>query len=593
MFTALGVRFLLPPSMWADFGGDIAAAAGYFVNFGLAARSVDYLAQDVVASPVQHYWSLSVEEQFYLIWPALLFFAVVWAARRQKSTKLAVGSAVLVLVVLPSLAFNMWFTNRSPAAAFFITPTRLWQLGAGGLIASIWHRFSTPAVLVVPLKIAALAALAWTSMVVDASVPWPGVMAVLPVVATGTLILLGGRQSDVVERTLSVFPLQRVGAWSYSIYLWHWPPLALLAARWGELTTRQAVVITALAFIPAVLSYRYIENPIRFHESLVRAPALSISTGICLSLVGVVTGLVVMLQVPDSGPQEADVLLGARILEQGLSSEELLSRLRNESAFLPRPENATRDRPTLYDEGCQVDQDSPTPIVCERGDPNGSTTLMVIGDSKIAQYVPALDEIGERRGWKVVTTTKSSCALSATTPIIRDGPYGSCRDWGQQVLDLVEEIDPSVVLLSQGSSQAWDEESGAGSVELMRQGMLAAYERIANSGASIVMIRNNVIGDFVVRDCVSANPEALERCIIPWEAVDGKGSGVLQERVAAEVGYALIDPTPLLCPEQLCLPVIGGVLVYRDGSHITATYVKTMIPFLEEQLVAAAAGRLP
>lgn len=161
------------------------------------------------------------------------------------------------------------------------------------------------------------------------------------------------------------------------------------------------------------------------------------------------------------------------------------------------------------------------------------------------------------------------------------------------MLDLVEEIDPSVVLLSQGSSQAWDEESGAGSVELMRQGMLAAYERIANSGASIVMIRNNVIGDFVVRDCVSANPEALERCIIPWEAVDGKGSGVLQERVAAEVGYALIDPTPLLCPEQLCLPGIGGVLVYRDGSHITATYVKTMIPFLEEQLVAAAAGRLP
>ena len=592
--TAIGIRLLLPASMWSDFGGDVAAAAAYFLNLRLAARSVDYLAQDVAASPVQHYWSLSVEEQFYLLWPALLLGAVVLATRRKTSVKLAVGLAVLLVVVIPSLVFNLWQTGRSPAMAFFITPTRLWELGVGGLTAAVWHRLSMSPRVQLAAKVAALSLLLWTTATIDASTPWPGWRALVPVVATAVLILAGGRDEDVVERTLGARPFQLMGAWSYSLYLWHWPALAILTARWGSLTLAQSLVLTLLSFVPALLSYYLVENPIRYHRRLVTIPSLSLSIGVTLSLMGVVAGLLIMLQTPRADATlAADELPGARILDQGLTREELLQQLRDTASFYPTAEEATRDRPRLYQEGCQVDQTSPEPVVCEYGDPNGSAVLMVMGDSKAAQYVPAFDDIGRRRGWRVLTVTKSSCALSTRMPAIRGGPYESCVEWGRRALDLVDELRPDVVVVSQGSRQAWDEASQELSTELMRQGMHEAYDRITATGARVVMIRNNVIGDFVVRDCVSANPTDLEECIIPWEDYDSRGSGVLQEQVAAEGGYPIIDPTPLICPQQLCLPVIGGVLLYRDGSHITATYVRSMIPFLEEELLTAAGGRLP
>lgn len=595
LITAIAVRVLLPPSMWADFGGDIAAAAAYFVNFRLAARSVDYLAQDVGASPVQHYWSLSVEEQFYLIWPALVLLAVVLARRWKRGPKVAVGMVVLALVVAPSLVYNLWQTARDPAAAFFVTPTRLWQLGVGALVASVWHRFPQPGRLATPLKLLALAVLVWVSVFIDTSTPWPGTAALVPVLATALLILLGGRGRDGVEQVLALTPFQRIGAWSYSLYLWHWPPLALAAAAGGDPGVRKAIALTAISFVPAVLSYRLVENPIRFHPRLVRAPRFSVGMGVSLSLLGVVTGLLVVVSTPRAAPQSDGPLPGAAVLREAVSREELLRQLRDTTVINPLPEEATRDRPSLYADECQVNRSGATPVVCERGDPRGDVTVMLIGDSKIAQYEPALDDIGKRRGWKIVVTTKSTCPLITRMPLTEegDGPYESCHQWIQSVFEIVEDVRPDVVLTSHYSEQAWDPDTGAPSVEEMYRGMLEAYESLEGLGAEVILVRNNIVGDFVVRDCVSANRDDLERCIIPWEDVDGKGSGVLQERVAEDGSYGFVDPTDLLCPQQLCLPVIGGVLVYRDGTHITATYVKTMTPFLEERLVEAAGGRLP
>ena len=255
--TAL-TALVLPEIRWRDTGGDIVSAALYVVNWRLAGRSVDYLAEGTAPSPVQHFWSLAVEEQYYLVWPLLLILVTWWARRRGRSmgASLSIG---LALVAIPSLLWSVYQTSYQPASAFFLTTTRMWELAIGGgvaIAATRLARMPRPAALL--LGWIGLAAVAVAGVIFSTSTPWPGYAAALPTLGAAAVIAAGfaaGGAGPVM--LLGTRPFLWVGALSYSLYLWHWPLLVAATAHWGDLSLKRgarrrfAVGRTSLGDIPA------------------------------------------------------------------------------------------------------------------------------------------------------------------------------------------------------------------------------------------------------------------------------------------------------------------------------------------------------
>lgn len=590
--TGIGVLVSLPSSMWRTFGGDVAAAGAYVVNWRFAFRAVDYLAQDVLPSPVQHYWSLSVEEQFYFLWPALIITGIFLARRLGTRPRSVIGLVLVVAVLVPSLSWSILSSAREPASAFFVTTTRLWELAAGALVAvvgTVTFRYGSIRVLT---KVVGLVLVVGAAMLVDASVAWPGVAALAPIIGTALLVIGGGQGNDPIERGLSTALMKKVGAWSYSLYLWHWPPLAILGARWGGLSTAEAVLITLASFVPAVAAYTWVETPLRFRPSLKSSPSLTMSLGSSLTLISIVAGLAMVISVSMSRPvvdsAEPSIAKGALAITPNADAKSLLEEAETAGSLVPSPATATSDRPDLYDEGCQVSQGDAEPVICERGDPAGGSLVMVVGDSKIAQWMPALDTIGKRQGWKILAATKSACEFTTAIPSISSGPYSSCKEWNSRVFELVDEMRPDLIVVSQGSKTAWNASTGSEDRDMMIQGMLGAYGRATSAGAQIVVFLDNPHPGFVVRDCVAENPDNLDACTVPLSEIADNSARSVQREVAELGGYPTLDVIDLICPDGVCLPVVGGVLVYRDGSHITVTYVNSMIDVIEQRLLAAA-----
>ena len=319
----------------------------------------------------------AVEEQFYLIWPFLMLVAA-WLHRRKgwslaRTTTIVLGGVVLV----PSLAWSVSYTAASPAEAFFVTTTRLWELAIGAFVAAAGVRLAPNTRLSAAVRSAGLIGVVATAMLVAERVAWPSYWALLPTVATAAVIAAGAETSgsDKVAGLLQSQPMQRIGAWSYSIYLWHWPPLAILAATGVELDPAMAMLVTVVACVPAVLSYRLLENPVRFAKPLVSSPGLSLSLGANLTLCGALVGVLLVMAIPrTAGPDTSDASavgstqpLGAEVLREDVTDAFLLEQLRAVSRMIPSPAEAVDDIPPTHADGCHLDFRDEEPKLCPYG----------------------------------------------------------------------------------------------------------------------------------------------------------------------------------------------------------------------------------
>ena len=580
--------WLLPITQRRVFGTDIISAAFYVVNWRLADRSVDYLAEDVAASPVQHFWSLAVEEQFYIVWPLLIIAALLVVRRLRTPLRPTLGIA-LALVVVPSLAWSVHQTAASPSTAFFVTTTRLWELGIGAAVAvaSLWWT-RLPRAAAVTLGLLGTAALAWSGLAIRASDPWPGSLALVPVLGTAALIIAGVSAPDTgISRILAWRPFVWIGGISYSLYLWHWLFIVAGTAHWGQLGAKRGLLLTALAFIPAWLSHRLVENPVRFNPRLAGSNALSLSLGANLSLVAAVVGLVLCLprtttptHTPTSG-QGASHFGAAAILADPADAAGLW-KVDTASTITPLPEDAPNDRPDAYDKGCQVNQVSADPVACVYGDPNGDATVVVAGDSKALQWLTALHKMGKRHHWRILTYTKSTCSFTAAANLKEGEPYPSCDEWNDKVVPLIVAENPSLVLTSQNSAEAGpiDAKHPTGGIDNMVRGLESHWLTLKEAGIPVIVIANNAGPKGNVYECVAQHPDSLSQC-----AFDASYPTVAVQRAAAEAtGVPVVDMSDMICPDDKCPAVIGNVLVYRQGSHLTSTFVNTLEPELDRRL---------
>ncbi|MFC0358442.1 acyltransferase family protein [Kytococcus schroeteri] len=605
LFTAIGTWLLLPLTRFKDVAWDIGASAVYLINWRLANQSVDYLAEDTEPSPLQHFWSLAVEEQFYVVWP-LVLLVVGLVVRRARTPLAPTATLGLLAIAVPSLVWSVVHTASSPATAYFVTTTRLWELAVGGLVAcgaTVWPRLDRR--LGAALVAVGLLMLGVAFLVITSRTPWPGSAALLPTIGTALALVGGYTARGPLQAALGSAPMLWVGALSYSLYLWHWP-LVIFTQQGlydGEKAPLWATVAAVLLAFPlAWAGNRLVENPVRFAAPFKRTRN-ALVLGASLTLTGVLLGTALQVVAPGKGTDENAA--GARALlpdEEKAKDAHAGKGVRGVNAVLkakpdpaaypdnpetitPDPLDATEDVPPQYADGCQVSLDSAEPHECEAGDPNGQRTVALVGDSKAFQWLPGLDAWAKERGYTVRSNTKSACAFSAALQAPGGTPNTSCKEWGDKVADSLQADPPDVLVVSGLRSEALVEEGGTKtSREAIVKGYLEHIQPLVDEGTTVVAIADTPQPKTKVYECVAENSSHVSVCDFPER--DGVGTPALEE-VMKEVDGSLIDFNDHLCPEGTCRAVNGGVLTYRQGSHVTATWVASLQQVLDARMDAA------
>ncbi|MBA1144029.1 acyltransferase family protein [Mesorhizobium neociceri] len=565
LVALLGTLLFISKARWEEIGNQIVASALYVENWRLAAVAVSYLEADTLPSPVQHYWSLSIEEQFYIVWP-LVMIGVTWLSRRRDLPLRACLIGALSLIFAASLIASVVLTATDPAQAYFVSHTRLWELALGGLLVLTEHRFRLGVFARRFLAILGMAGILAAAVLFSATTPFPGASALLPTLATA-LIILAGEVEVGRFRGLDSWPLRFVGDRSYSIYLWHWPLITIFLAQGYSLTLASGFGLIAMTLVLSDLSYRYVEQRYRQARTAVWWKPLGYGTAAVLTCVVASGSLLLFLKTEridtaligtPSYPGPAALVSGAAVPD-GVDLLPPLARLR-------------RDVPVVYATKCHQEESS-EPKRCSLGDPTGAKTIVLVGDSHAAQWVPALDKVAKNRNFKLVTFTKSACPFSRVA-IMADGkPNVLCAQWQDNVLAEILKLKPYLIVTSQ---------SNYGSVpqDQMIEGLRSLWSRLTEAGSQIVAIRNTPYMKFDPGDCLSATPT---KCVTRLSDVER--SNVLVLAAEGQKNVRAIDMVDTICGPQLCPAVVGNIIVWRDNHHLTATYSLALAPYL-----AAKAG---
>jgi peptidoglycan/LPS O-acetylase OafA/YrhL len=575
----VGSWLLYPPAQGDRVAGDVVAAGLYFVNWRFASQAVDYFDVNPADSPVQHFWSLSVEEQFYLVWPLLIVLGVFWW-RRGGGQALRGRLAVLVLATsLPSLLYTLVAIEGAGNGAYFSTLGRVWEFGLGAGLALV-----LPATLRLPR--AAIVALAWSGLLAilyaayafEPAMLYPSAATLVPTLGTVALVIAGtATRMSLPIRLLSCGPAQYLGNLSYAWYLWHWPALVFARYAWGPLTGWESLAVIAASWAPAALTHHFIEQPMRHMPLLAARPRRALVFG-AACMVGAI-GLAGALTTagPSLRVAPASAVVGAAAAERGEAPPSRVESVR------PVPREAKDDRGQLYRDGCLVvDRDKLESPECVYGDRESDTTVVLFGDSHAMHYFPALRAVARREGWRMVALTRAGCPI-ADVRFAR-----GCDTWRERSLQRIERERPDMVITSHttagylGVVEDGVRLSREDSEPLYEEGHVRTLRRLRRTTGPLVVMRDLPRAPEDVADCVSRHARELERCSFPAQR---SGAGDFEVRAARRVaGTRIIDLLPLLCRGGRCAAVIGKALVYRDDNHFTATFARTLAPWLSRQL---------
>ena len=576
-------RLVLPASQLPDTAEQIRASALYYQNWLLAHDAVDYLTAGQAATPVQHFWSLSVEEQFYLVWPLLFVVAALAARRRPK--RVIVG--LMVALVAASLAYSVYDTRVDPSAAYFVTPTRMWELGMGGLLAMLPEHLLRERRWKGGLGWAGLVLVFASPFVLRGTTAFPGALALLPVV--GAVMVIAGGPERGPAGLLSIRPLVFLGGISYSLYLWHWPVIDLWTAYRGKAPgIWTGLVIIAVSVTLAWLTKVFVEDPVR------RSPRLSGHQWRSLCTVLAAALPVALVTVYIAGiPGQFDGKLGVGYPGAAALARSTLS-VRSEPV-LPPLDDAHEGVPEYWQQGCLDSTSAAAPKECVYGDTTNPTlTVALVGDSIAGNWFPALDEIALRYHWKLVTDLHGVCTFTSTW-LINPGttsPYTVCHEWGVSVLhDLLTSIHPNVVITSDLPDLGTVAHAKAGPAAYadIAAGMVSYWTQLEDHGISVVPIEETPMMGFNPPDCVAKYGTSSSKCdesvstALPSDPPTVLATRLMNGKVK------LIDMNEYVCDPTKCPSVVGNILVYFDEHHLTSNYSKTMVPYLAPRLFSSSA----
>ncbi|MFC7405053.1 acyltransferase family protein [Georgenia alba] len=588
--------FFIPLAELRNVGRQALGSIFYVQNWLLAADSVDYSNSENAQTPFQHFWSLAVEEQFYLLWPIVVTVAALVSARIARRRGAAAGPlsvclvAAFLLVIVPSFLWSVALVGEGDPSAYFVTTTRLWELGLGGLLAVVLRYTDGLRPVRAVLALAGLAAIAVGALTLTEESPFPGTAALLPVLGSAAVIA-AGRTSGPGSLTplVDLRPVQWVGNVSYSLYLWHFPVCVYFAVQAGRLPTKFEVLgLLAVMLVLSAASYRWVEQPFRTSTWARRSDRRALVA----SLVGmglVAASTVVFWITPAAREDVWDQRAGevSRLRDAGderfgagsARDGSFAPFITDEPALLPNP--ALEGKPLWLTDSarCSMPHEGAT-AMCEYGDPEGDFVVAVVGDSHGRMFAQPVIEAAEENGWRVVTFLRNSCPFSLTPRTMPNGE--ECVGANEDVLERLGELQPDAVVSAFYESSRFRDDGSSGVRGTV--GLAAAYDELAATGARVFAVKDAPSPRGDVFACVSENYADPGECAVPRaEALEGRG---LTEAAAAEADadVTVIDLTDRFCTETTCPAVIGGAVVYADGNHISDVYGPSLAPDFAREL---------
>ena len=531
--TAIFAWILFPPITRDALGRDLFAAAAYISNYLFAWWQNDYQNLNATPSPFIHYWSLAVEEQFYLVWPLFILFL----ARYGKKIVFA-GIAITTLL---SLLFSIYLTQVAPIWAFYSLPTRAWELGFGALL--LFLPETKKKIRILPWL--GFFGIAISSFNFNENTAFPGKNALVPVLAT--VFLMASIKywpplfNDLANSRLS----QWLGAISYPLYLWHWPALVLPSSAMGRpLRFYERFLCILLTIVLAHYTSKYVEEPLR-HKNL--SPRTIYKGAAYTTAVSLVAGVLISFTSSSIITTKGEVSYQFDLVQ-------------------------VMEKPGVYGDGCHVNYGETKSGYCTYGDKESSKTIVLYGDSHAAQWFPTLEKMATERGFKLVSLTKSACpAVDAKRPDQGAFKMVHCTKWRENSIKRIAEIQPLAVITS--SFQYFTPaNSSISRAQWWNEGQRKLLKGLRGSTNNLIYISDTPRPLRDIPNCLASRDSKV--C-----------DSTERSKVSVIPGFDVINPNPWLC-SSYCPAIVEGTVAYRDASHISVDMALKLLPKLEAALIA-------
>jgi peptidoglycan/LPS O-acetylase OafA/YrhL len=598
--TDLAAYYLLNFVRAREAVSDSIWASVFAANIDFAKHGTDYFSQGQPPSPIQHFWSLAVEEQFYLVWPALLslvLFGAVFSRRprrdRQAGT-LTRGALrrLLLVIVLAAIASVIWSihsTRLHPAATYFSTLARAWELALGAALAIAAPSLRRlPPALGVAIGWLGVIGIVCAAVIYSDSTQFPGYAALLPTVGAALVIGAGIREQQSrlgVGRLLAIAPLRYVGDRSYAFYLWHWPVLIIAVQYAGrDLSVGVKLLLLIGAFMLSILSYDLFENPIRQMRWPTPAGALlwPVSAAVVL-LVATVT-----LRSIDSKTGRLEAAAAAAVRPAALEDPAIAVSLARATNALPAvvaavkaarrgapiPSSLTPPVSKLladvysFPEGCAPEEGQTSSKICRLGDTTSQKTLVVIGDSHMQMWMPTILRMAQRDGWVVLPIVKSACTPGSW---LHYPAKPECPAWYKWAKQHAAALHPDVTLIAGN----WGTNTPVDAAVKAVASLTTVMKRFSTS---VIVVGDAPRESREPVDCLLAKHASMRTCSTKATRTQLYGdirvaAGARKQRVGfMNTRGWFCGRTSTSRLEYLCPLVINRTITHRDPGHITQTY---------------------
>jgi len=530
--TAIFAWILFPPITRDALGRDLFAAAAYISNYLFAWWQNDYQNLNATPSPFIHYWSLAVEEQFYIVWPLFILFLARYG-------KKAIFAGIAITTLL-SLLFSIYLTQVAPIWAFYSLPTRAWELGFGALL--LFLPETKRKIRILPWL--GFFGIALSSFNFNENTAFPGKNALVPVLAT--VFLMASIKywpplfNDLANSRLS----QWLGAISYPLYLWHWPALVLPSSAMGRpLRFYERFLCILLTIVLAHYTSKYVEEPLR-HKNL--SPRTIYKGAAYTTAVSLVAGVLISFTSSSIITTKGEVSYQFDLVQ-------------------------VMEKPAVYGDGCHVNYGETKSGYCTYGDKESSSTIVLYGDSHAAQWFPTLEKMATERGFKLVSLTKSACpAVDAKRPDQGAFKMVHCTKWRENSIKRIAEIQPLAVITS--SFQYFTPaNSSISRAQWWNEGQRKLLKGLRGSTNNLIYISDTPRPLRDIPNCLASRDSKV--C-----------DSTERSRVSVIPGFDVINPNPWLC-SSYCPAIVEGTVAYRDASHISVDMALKLLPKLEAALI--------